>query len=149
MNIVDLAEKTDMSLDSTRYKVKKLIEKGIIYGAWLDINPEKLGLNFYKVLLKLKNLNKASEKNMLDFLNKNKYVIRANNVFGSWDYFIDLEINKEDFREFINTFTKEFSDYIHEYETLIVYEEIKFDFSPVFYFPKLPKNQPHLYSSTT
>lgn len=132
INSVNLSEELKTNLDSTRYKIKKLTESKIIQGTWLDINSERMGLNFYKVLLKLKNLNQTTERDMLDFLNNHKNVIRANNVFGSWDYFIDLEINKKDFREFINVFTKEFSNYIHEYETLVVYDQIKFDFSPIF-----------------
>jgi len=132
INSVDISEKLKISLDSTRYKIKKLIKEGIIYGSWLHLNPEKIDINFYKVLLKLKNTNQTIEKSMLNFLNNDKNVIRANNVFGSWDYFVDLEINKDEFRSFVDTFTKEFSDYIQEYETLIVYEEIKFDFSPIF-----------------
>ncbi len=122
INSVEISEKLKMNLDSARYKIKKLTEGGIIYGSWLHLNPEKIGLNFYKVLLKLKNINQTIEKNMLNFLNNNKNVIRANNVFGSWDYFVDLEIKKAEFRNFIDTFTREFSDYIQEYETLVVYD---------------------------
>ena len=69
---------------------------------------------------------------MLDYLNSHKNVVRANNVFGSWDYFIDLEIGKEEFRSFISDFTRQFAEHIQEYETLVVFDEIKFDFSPEF-----------------
>jgi DNA-binding Lrp family transcriptional regulator len=132
INSVELSEKLKISLDSTRYKIKKLIESGIILGSWLHINPEKLNLDFYKVLLRLKHMNKETENKILSYLNNNKNVIRANNVFGSWDYFVDLEISKEDFRKFIGDFTNKFVNNIQEYETLVIYDEIKFDFSPEF-----------------
>lgn len=131
-NIIDLAEKLGVTIDKVRYRIKKLIEDRIIFGSWLSINPSALGLQSYRILLKLKNIDDKKEKEFLSFLNRNKNVIRANNTFGSWDYFIDLEINTDDFREFTEDFSKTFSEQIQEYETLMVYDEVNYAFSPIF-----------------
>ncbi|MCK4650091.1 winged helix-turn-helix transcriptional regulator [Candidatus Pacearchaeota archaeon] len=133
VNIIEMSEKLKVSVDQIRYKIKRLTEKNIILGHWLHLNPEKFGLHFYRVLLKLKNLNEKNEASLLRYLNYEKNVIRANKVFGSWDYFVDLEINTKDFRKFMDEFTKIFSNNIQEYEILIIYDEVKFTFSPVFY----------------
>lgn len=130
--LVDLAEKIKLTIDQLRYKLKILNEEGIIIGSWLHINPLKLNMKFYRVLLKLKNIDTEKEKEFLGFLNANKNVIRANNIFGTWDYFVDLEVSSEDFRIFMNNFTKTFATQIHEYETLDIYEEVSYAFSPEF-----------------
>lgn len=131
-NIVEESENLGMNIDQIRYRLKKLIEQNIIIGHWLHLNPEKFGLHFYRVLLKLKNINENNEESLLKYLNNQKNVIRANKVFGSWDYFADLEISTKDFRKFMDEFVKTFPNNIQEYETLMIYDEVKFTFSPVF-----------------
>lgn len=131
-NIVDASEKLKISTDQIRYRIKKLMADHVLIGTWLHLNPQKLNINFYRVLLKLKNIDARSENILLEYLNKHKNVIRTNKVFGSWDYFIDLEIGTEDFRNFIENFTKIFSNNIQEYETLIIYNEINYSFAPIF-----------------
>lgn len=132
MPIIKLIENMKLSIDQIRYKLKILNKEKILVGSWLHLNPTKLNLNFYRVLLKLKNLDERKEKEFLSFLNLNKNVIRANKVFGTWDYFIDLDIGTNEFRIFMDNFTKTFSEQIHEYETLTVYDEISYAFSPIF-----------------
>jgi DNA-binding Lrp family transcriptional regulator len=132
INYVELTKNLNLSLDRIRYRIKKLKKDNIFLGPWLHINPEKLDLHFYRILLKLKNLNKINGGKILYFLNENKNIVRANHIYGSWDFLIDLEISTEDFRIFIDEFTKKFSDFILEYETLMVHDEVKFTFSPLF-----------------
>ena len=131
-NIVELSKELGISLDKFRYRLKSLREKKILLGSWVHLNPEKLGLQFYRLLLKLKSLSREKEKALLYFLNKHPHVIRANHIFGSWNFLIDLEINAPAFREFMNAFMKHFSEDVLEYETIIVYDEVKFVFSPLF-----------------
>ncbi|MEK6952696.1 MAG: Lrp/AsnC family transcriptional regulator, partial [Nanoarchaeota archaeon] len=132
MNFIELSDLLKINIDQIRYRIKSLIKDNIILGYWLQLNPEKLDLYFYRVLFKSKNMSEKNERNLFNFLNNHKNVIRANKVFGSWDYFVDLEINAKDFRKFMNNFTNIFSNNIQEYETLIIYDEVKYTFSPVF-----------------
>ena len=132
INLIELTKKLKISLDQLRYKLKKLSKEQIIIGYWLNLNPEKINLHFYRILLKLKNFDNQTEKRFLYFLNEHKNIIRANNIFGSWDFIIDLEINAKDFRNFIYLLTNTFSDQIQEYETLMIYDELQFTFSPQF-----------------
>lgn len=132
ISLVDLAENIKISVDQIRYKLKKLNHENILMGYWLHLNPKNIGLQFYRILLKLKNIDNKAEDQLLTFLNINKNVIRSNRVFGSWDLFIDMEISTEDFRKFLDFFLQTFSDQIQEYETLMIYEETKFTFSPLF-----------------
>jgi DNA-binding Lrp family transcriptional regulator len=132
INLVLESEKQGITIDQIRYRLKNLTKERIILGTWLNLDPKKLGLNFYRILLKLKNFDQKKEKEFLSFMNKNKNVIRTNNIFGTWDYFIDLEIDSEGLRRFIDNFTNIFSDQIHEYETLMIYDQINYAFNPVF-----------------
>jgi len=132
LNLVVVSEKLKISVDQIRYRLRKLTEDQILLGSWLNIDPTKLNLNLYRILIKLKNFNEKKEKEFLNFLNKNEHVIRANSIFGTWDYFIDLEINSEGFREFVDEFTRIFSEQIHEYETLTIYNQVNYAFSPIF-----------------
>ncbi|MEA3515091.1 MAG: hypothetical protein U9R34_06430 [Nanoarchaeota archaeon] len=43
-----------------------------------------------------------------------------------------MEISTEEFRKFLDFFLQTFSNQIQEYETLMIYEETKFTFSPLF-----------------
>ena len=132
INYVVLSKRLEINVEQTRYKIKKLNQDKIIIGHWLHLNPEKLNLHSYRILLKLKHLDSRSEQKLLYFMNINKNVIRANSVFGSWDFFIDLEIDPKGFRSFMEKFTKIFSEQIQEYETLMIYDEVKFTFYPLF-----------------
>lgn len=129
---IESAKNTGISVDQIRYRLKRLSKKNILMGYWLHLNPKNMGLQFYRILLKLKNMDNKSESQLLTFLNINKNVIRSNHVFGSWDLFIDMEITTEEFRRFLDLFLQTFSDQIQEYETLMIYEETKFTFSPLF-----------------
>jgi DNA-binding Lrp family transcriptional regulator len=131
-NLVDLSDKLGASLDKIRYGIEKLKENKVILGSWLHVNPEKLGIHFYRILLKMRNINEKTEQGFFDYLNGQKNVIRGNKIFGSWDYFVDLEISTEEFRDFRAGFIKKFSDYIQEYETVMIYDEVKYVFSPIF-----------------
>ena len=132
INMIDLAKETGLSVDQLRYKMKKLTKDKLLLGAWLSINPAKFNLNHYRVLLKLKNFDTRTENKLLTFVNGDKNVVRANSVFGAWDYLIDLEITTADFRRFIDDLVRTFPENIWEYETLMIYEEVKYNFSPVF-----------------
>ena len=51
-------------------------------------------------------------------------------MFGSGNYLIDLEANQKELREFITKFQNQFENILLTYETLMIYDEIKYVFSP-------------------
>ena len=66
-------------------------------------------------------------------MNEHQNVLYATKLFGAGDYLIGLEIGMFDFRNFMDLFNLNFKDVVQYYETITVYDEVKFGFNPRFF----------------
>ncbi len=87
MNLVDLAEKLNLSLKTVSDIKKKMEKKEVITGYFMTINPEKFGYSKFKLLLQLKNL--KDYENLEDYLSSVKNNCYITKMLGLWDYEVD------------------------------------------------------------
>ena len=80
-----LAKKIGLSKDAVKYRMNKLINEGIIKSFNAVIDTGKLGFLSFRLLLKFYHLSPALEKEILDFLLKNKNLVWLVKVEGNWD----------------------------------------------------------------
>ena len=132
IQIVDLAEKTNSSIDIVRYRLKKLQENGVIQGFRVLIDYSKLNYQLHKVLITTQNLNREIEKKIIDYCASKKNIIDVIiKGIGSWN--IELQIDAKDNKEFHEIFKKfknQFNDIIRNHETLLMVNEYKMDYYP-------------------
>lgn len=110
-----ISKKVGLSKDVVGYRIKKLEENGLIKGYYTLIDFSRLGYFSVRVYLKLYDTSPDKEKEIVDFLIKNKKVFYVAVIEGSYD--IDIGTMVKDiyeFEDFWLGFKKEFKECIGE-----------------------------------
>ncbi len=131
INIVELAEKTNLTRDIINYRLKKLIKQGIIIQFSIYPNLKNIGINHYKVILRTINFNEKAEQELKQFIASHKKATQLLKLIGSWDLEIEFETESEDELHIILAdLRKKFSPIIRDFDILRITETYKFDFFP-------------------
>jgi Lrp/AsnC family transcriptional regulator, regulator for asnA, asnC and gidA len=129
INAVEISNMLHISSDSVIQRIRKLQESNVLthYMIWPNVN--KLKGIYYKVLVRLHNLNEANEKKLYQYCLNNPNIVYLVHCLGDWQLEIDLEAeNTEEFRSLMKDFLNNFSEIISDYTALNIYEEYKFRF---------------------
>jgi DNA-binding Lrp family transcriptional regulator len=108
-----LSKKVKLSQESVRYRINKLIREGVINKFFTVIDISKLGFTFYKILIKLHNVNEEKMKKIIDSLSKKEKVVWLTSLDGGYD--IGLVIKAKDILElnlFLEELDSKYSSYI-------------------------------------
>ncbi len=131
INIIDLAEKTRLTRDIINYRVKKMIQEKIIAGFRCELFLNNIGIHFYKLILRTKNLNQEAENKLKSYVEKHKKATQFLKLIGSWDLEIEFETENEDeLYKILNEIRKEFSDIIRDFDILRITETYKYNYFP-------------------
>ena len=115
----EIARKVGLSREATRYRIQKLIDEGYINYFMTILNTMKLGFDWYRTFFKFQNVNLQKEKEIIDWLKEKASWITK--VEGKWDLNTGIFCkNVYEFRDIINEFLVEFSEFIERYEVSIV-----------------------------
>lgn len=127
-----IAEKVKLSADVVAYRIKNMVNSGIIINFVPVINYTSLDYNLHTVLLNINGLDDKKEKILNDFLLIDKNVLWAVKTIGRFNVLIYLLVrNVEELQKTLLKLRSLFPKQINHYETLIAYEEYKY-----IYFPK-------------
>ncbi len=80
-----LAKKVGLSQESVRYRVNKLIKEEVIKKFFTVIDISKIGFTFYKILLKLHNVDETKVSNMINWLSQKKEIVWLTTLDGNYD----------------------------------------------------------------
>ncbi|MFH0701362.1 MAG: winged helix-turn-helix transcriptional regulator [Candidatus Woesearchaeota archaeon] len=108
------------------YRIKELLKRKIITHFRLIPNVNKLGMDYYKVMLGLKDLNSQQQAKLRQYLEVHPNIINYSNSWGPWEMEFEAEI--EGFKELTNLINKireEFSEIIKKVEFVLITEEFK------------------------
>lgn len=129
-NYTDIANQFNINVKTAQKKIKQLEKDEIIQGYVTFIDPKKIGYNFFKLCIYLKNYqNKLNKfiKYCLELPNS-VHVIES---LGPWEIELEVETKSlEDFYEITHNIRNNFSDIIKKTESVIISNEIKLDFFP-------------------
>ncbi|MBI2129358.1 Lrp/AsnC family transcriptional regulator [Candidatus Woesearchaeota archaeon] len=127
--IVELAEKLKITKDIAHYRIKKLVKEGILQKFTINLNHEKFGNSFYKILI-----NQNYEKDENEFLSQIstcQNLIRTIKVIGSWDLELDFEVtNVQEMRAILKEIKETSGEYMRDYNSLFVYQTDKLNYYP-------------------
>jgi DNA-binding Lrp family transcriptional regulator len=126
MPILLISQKLGISPYAVRYKIKSLIQSGVINQFKPSINYEALGYGWYQILIHTKNLSEKEEKYFLETLRTIKGVTYILKCIGKWNFEIIMNVQDNwKFRESLLELRTKLSDYILSYDTLIIFRNYK------------------------
>ncbi len=116
MPSVRLAKCVRVSREVVDYRIKKLVEKGVITSFVADIDIGFLGCTRYIVYLELQNVNETEESEVLKSVVANPYVSWTTTQTGKWNVIFDVitkDIRQVDgvVRSLQNQYSTKISDY--------------------------------------
>jgi DNA-binding Lrp family transcriptional regulator len=122
-----LSKKYKVSIETIKNRMKALEKKRIINRYTIEIDFNKLNIDFYKTFLYFKNLTNKDLNKLMEFARKEKNIIHIVKQISSWD--IELEIMCNGYKEYnliLNKVTEEFSNIINKVETSIIIKDYTF-----------------------
>ena len=132
IELVKISQKLEMTINSVKYRMKKMEKNGIInaYKPMLDI--KKLGYKYYKFQGNLKNKNEEVWNKVKTFCHTHPNILSLNEYINGDDLEINIQVkDKEELRKIIETIKIEFQDELIEFEISEFYKEHKFVFFPI------------------
>ncbi len=88
INIIEIAEKLDISTKTASKRIKSLEKSGVIMKYFMTLDPKKFNHDTYKLFVQLQNLKKGEE--FETYLPQIKNIKFFAKMLGVWDYEIDL-----------------------------------------------------------
>ena len=131
MSIVDIAKNLHITIDIAHYRMKQLINTGIIQGFRIALDLDKIGYLYYKLLFSLQDTTPEREEALKEYCLKNQNIIQFIKYIGNWEIQIELEVKSEsELFAIIEDLRNKFGDIIKTYEILRLKEE-KLDYYPL------------------
>jgi len=111
--VTQLAKGLRISREVAKYRLKRLVDLNVIKSFTTMINPAKFEFLIYKIYLKIQNLSTEKEKELIDYLKKEKKVFWLAKTDGSFDLIAGLYVkNVVEFDKFLSEFMGKFGKYI-------------------------------------
>ncbi len=132
ISLVEMYKKTGLSVDVIRYHLEKFREEDLLQGTELNINYEKLGVEWHKVFINRNRLSLEDEKRFLGFLKQHKNVLEIIYCLGQWDTELNVEVNNGlELHQLVMELKNKFPEMIKDYETVKIHYNYKFNFFPM------------------
>jgi len=109
----EIAKKVGLNKNTVNYKITKMIEDGVIAGYYTIVDSSKLGYFSVRVYAKFFNTNEKKEKEIFDWLKKNKFVGVVNKIDTNYDIgFMAYAKDIYEWEDVLNEFKAKFREYI-------------------------------------
>lgn len=127
---IDIANRLNVTSDTVRARLKKLIDKKVIQGFRAALDLRKLGYLWYKIRLDLEDVSKIP--NILRYAHNHPNIVYAYEVIGGYDVELELEVESyEKFKEILNEIRDRFSKEIRYCDHFLFSEEFKIIYMPM------------------
>ncbi len=124
MPITQISRKVNSSVEIVRSRIKKLEEKKIIIAYRIDVDLNKLGMDFFKAIIYFRNISEKDERQLFEYMRvhpNSLYYIRS---LAPWEVEFEFAVhNYQEFNKIINDLRKRFSHVIKNHEHLIMIYE--------------------------
>ncbi|MBI5003072.1 Lrp/AsnC family transcriptional regulator [Candidatus Woesearchaeota archaeon] len=131
MKSIDIARKIGTTEIVVRYRIKKLIEKGIIIGFKPFLNIHKLGYLYFKLHLTLQNITPEKKRRIFSYIHQHPNTVHTTELVGGADLETEFQVKSNDeFYAHIQELRLKFSDIIRDYQFMQYTQEYKFTYLP-------------------
>lgn len=127
----ELAKELEISRATVVSRLKRLQDNKIILGFNLFLSPNKIGMQSFKLLLCLKNLDSETEKRLFSFAEANATILYAHKNFGKWN--AEFEAVVKDAKEIQGIATKTrtlFEQDLIDLEIIPIFKDYKINLFP-------------------
>jgi len=127
--VKDLATKLDTSPAVVNYRLKKLIKQGVIQGFRADIDIGKLGYQFFKADIDLKDYKQRGK--IINYAKTNPHLIRIDKSVGISDLELEYHVRSlEEFHQIMKDLINQFPDAIKKYRYVYASTLHKMNYMP-------------------
>jgi DNA-binding Lrp family transcriptional regulator len=127
--LTDLANQLNSTVTKVNYRIKKLQKQGVIQGFRTDIDFSKLGYQFFKADIFLKDYDKRQE--IIRSVRTNPAVIRIDQSVGVSDLELEFHVKSlQDFHSIMQDIINEFPDAIKNYKYVYASKLHKMNYMP-------------------
>lgn len=135
MHLTKLARQSGINVKTARFLLKKMKNMKIIRGFHFIINTTDLGINSFRLFLKLHNMSKEREDELMGYMLKTKEIIQVNKTVGDWDLEVDIEsFDNMKIRVLVKKLREEFKDIIQSFNMMEFYQYHKKTYLPEYLF---------------
>ena len=108
-----IGKKVRISRELASYRIRRLINKGIINNFTVKINFEKLGYASTNIYFKFKNTNPTIQKEIIDFFKYHKFTYYVSSLEGIYDFQVEVFLGDASETEaFFDEVIKKFHNYL-------------------------------------
>ena len=137
IRMTNLARKCELNVRTANKILSELKKQKIIKGFKQLINTDKLQVYAFRLYLKLHNISKTREEELMNYLLKTKEIVQANKTVGDWDIEIDIEaLNKTRIRQLTIEIRESFKDIIETFNIMEFYDYYMRSYLPKYIFEK-------------
>ena len=130
MPVVELAQKTRLSIDIIKYRLK-FLSKSLINSYRIMYDISKLGYYHYVILLKIRAETKQEEQKLISWCYLKRNVLYITKRIGYYDFAINAAITDiSDLNKFLAELKLKFGEMIDSYDTLINTKVLKLNYVP-------------------
>jgi len=131
MKTIDIARKLKTTEMIVRYRMKKLQQRGIILGYRSFLNMNKLGYRYFKVHIRLHQLNPTRKKTILEYIHHHAHTVYTTELVGGADIETEFQVqSNEELHKYLKDLRMQFGDIIRDYEFMEYTQEYKFTYLP-------------------
>ena len=132
-SLVDVAKATRLTPKVVSYKIKRLMDEGVILGFRALINNKLLGYDHYKVFLTLQDFDDKNRLRVMEFLKYHPNVIYITRPMGPYTLEFEAMVrNAGELHELMQEFKRQMGGLLVDYDTYFNY-----DVKSIVYLPAL------------
>jgi Lrp/AsnC family leucine-responsive transcriptional regulator len=126
MRIKDMSKKIGINPKTLVSKIKRLEQNGTIARYRLQLDVSKLGLQFYKVIVHLKDYSEKKDRELTEYCRELGNIFHYERKIGSWPLELEMDVESyEETEKIMYSMKERFSEFIERYELLLIKEETK------------------------
>lgn len=130
--IIDIAEKTGLSVDIVNYRIKKMEKEGIIRGYKCLWNSSIMNFTTCKAFVFFKDITTEKKKEFIEYCKNLKNSVNIVITFAPWDLEIMFETESyESYFKIMDEIKEKFSDIVKFYDSVLITSEPKQVFTKV------------------
>ncbi len=119
MPLTELARKTGLSRQVAEYRLERLEQEKVIFGALTIVDSGVIGYGWYRVLLRLLKVTLAQKNQFIAYLKEHSQVTWLGEVGGNWDIVANFACqNSHEFNLIFEEITGKFGPWIMNHEIL-------------------------------
>lgn len=131
ITLVALSKQLKLSINTIKKKLKNLEKTGVIQGYHLFLDPLKLGYEYYKLHVYLKDYHETDISKLRNWLEGKNFVIYTDHYINGADFEIELNLkNEKEYINFIQELGENFGNIIKEKFLIKFYETKIFKYLP-------------------